>query len=124
MEHKELKISELLVNTENPRFDPVSNQSEAIELMLEKHGTEIKKLAEDIATYGLNPSKRLIVICHGSKYIPLEGNRRTVALLLLDNPKKTTKHIYRDYFQKLKNQNQKQIPQTISSVVFNDKAVA
>lgn len=121
MENKELNFSELLINVENPRFDPVSNQKEALDLMLKKHGEEIKKLALDIATHGLNPSKKLIVVEHKGKYIPQEGNRRTVALLLLNDPNKTENKEYRDYFKKIKLEFGNKIPQKISTVVFDNK---
>jgi len=59
MSHKKqlIKITDLLVNSENPRFDPVKNQKLALLVMIEKIKPKIKSLAEDIAKNGLNPGK-------------------------------------------------------------------
>ena len=61
IKHKQIPILEILVNRENPRFDPVQNQDKAIQLMLKEEESSIKKLAKNIATHGLNPTKRLAV---------------------------------------------------------------
>lgn len=88
-ETKLIKVSQLLINVENPRFEKVENLQEAIKLMIENQNDKLAKLAEDIIENGLNPSDLIIVIPSdnsGDKYIILEGNRRLTAVKLLANP--------------------------------------
>lgn len=84
-----IKITNLLVNTENFRFEPVVSQQEAIDKMVEEQGVKLVELAEDIMKNGLNPNDK-IQICKShhdeTKYNVLEGNRRIVSLKLLFNP--------------------------------------
>ena len=56
-----IKIENLLVNPKNFRFDPVANQKEAINIMINKMKLKVKKQAEDIAKHGLNPTESLSV---------------------------------------------------------------
>ena len=116
---KTIPISELLVNTDNPRFESVTNQNQAIELMADEQGSEIKELAQDVIEHGLNPSKNLIVIeSKNGKFLTLEGNRRLVSVTLLNNPNKTKDIELREYFQQLKNKYSDRIPDSISCMMF------
>lgn len=115
-----ISIDNLLVNSNNPRFEPVVNQKEAIELMLNEKNTEIRNLAEDIVQHGINPSKNLVVLkSKNNKFLTLEGNRRLVSVLLLNDPNKTKDPDLRVFFQKLKDENTQQIPKKISCIVFD-----
>ena len=117
-----IPISNLLVNPGNPRFEPVKNQQEAIELMLDKKGSEIKKLATDIIKNGLNPSKNLIVVkSKNNKFLTLEGNRRVICTMLLNNPNKTTNPDLREFFQNLRHDYSNKIPANISCIVFENE---
>jgi hypothetical protein len=90
MPHDEqLNLSDLLVNTENYRFEVTAGQKEAIDQMIADQKEKLYKLAAHIVENGLNPTDRVIVTPSGSqlgKYVVLEGNRRTVALKLLAQP--------------------------------------
>ena len=112
-------VSNLLINPGNPRFDPVKNQHESMALMLREKGAEIKKLAKDITTGGINPSKNLIVVhSRNKKYLTLEGNRRLVATVLLNSPEKTKDQDLREFFQAMRDTPRNNIPREISCVVF------
>ena len=117
---KLISISDLRINPNNPRFESVTNHNKALELMLEKKNSEIKKLAQDIIEHGMfNPSKNLMVIkSKNDKYTTLEGNRRVTAAILLHNPKKIKNQDLREFFQKLKDKFPNQIPNRIQCVVF------
>lgn len=83
-----IELSRLAVNTENPRFETLANQREAIDRMLSDQGQKIVNLARDIVENGLNPSELTIVSPLASEkgmFNVLEGNRRVTALKLLDN---------------------------------------
>ena len=60
MDKRTISVAKLLINTENPRFEAVQNQPEALALMLKEAGKAVLKLAEDIAKPCLNPSKSLM----------------------------------------------------------------
>ena len=84
-----IKLVDLLVNTENFRFDPVTGQKEAIDRMVESQQDKLYVLAEHIMKYGLNPNDKVQVVLSGhdtAKFIVLEGNRRVIAMKLLQNP--------------------------------------
>jgi ParB-like chromosome segregation protein Spo0J len=88
-QNREIPLSQLTINIENPRFEMVGTQREAIATMLESQGEKLFKLAEDIVNYGLNPADLVIVLAHqklDKQYNVLEGNRRVTALKLLSNP--------------------------------------
>lgn len=93
--HKSIAISSLLISTDNPRFEIVPNQREAISVMVKNQGSKLIKLAKDILEFGLNPTKYICVTPnpHGSgQYIVLEGNRRITALKILNNPAIVDEH--------------------------------
>ena len=82
-------ISDLNINIENPRFEMVGNQREAIKTMIEDQKEKLVKLAEDIINDGLNPGDPIFIIKHErqeNQYNVLEGNRRVTVLKLLENP--------------------------------------
>ncbi|MBK8548081.1 MAG: ParB N-terminal domain-containing protein [Saprospiraceae bacterium] len=84
-----MDIADLHINIENPRFEMVGNQREAIKTMIEDQGEKLAKLAEDITNEGLNPGDPIFVTKHEkqpNQYNVLEGNRRVTALKLLENP--------------------------------------
>jgi len=86
---QDIELSRLVVNTENPRFEILANQREAIDRMLSDQGQKIVNLARDIVENGVNPSELTIVSPLASEkgmFNVLEGNRRVTALKLLDNP--------------------------------------
>lgn len=114
-------MSELVVNSENPRFDPVRNQKEAINIMLEKEGRKIKRLTKDIVTNGINPLENFAVIIRGGKYVVLEGNRRVVALKLLDDPSEAKDQKLREFFASMKEKALVKLPDTISCTVFESE---
>lgn len=105
MEIKLIPLTSLLVNIENPRYEMVSSQQEAIRLMIEDQKDKLAKLAEDILNNGLNPSDLIMVTPYEknkSQFVVLEGNRRIVALKLLNNPSlilEKHKSLYRKFKQ-------------------------
>lgn len=81
---KTIHYTKLIVNPENYRFDPVENQEEAIDLMLEEKGTEIINLAKHILEHGLDEAKDFRVLeIESGNYLVLDGNRRTTAIKCL-----------------------------------------
>ncbi len=84
---KNIDVDKLMVNPENYRFDPVDNQSEAIQLMLEEKGEEIFNLTKHILWNGLDQAKDSRVIeIKKDLFLILDGNRRATAIKCMLNP--------------------------------------
>lgn len=84
-------IGKVFLDLENPRFEVVGSQREAIEILCDEE--LVLPLAQDIAEIGLNPLERFALVpTKGSKkgpqrsYFMAEGNRRLCAIMLLNDP--------------------------------------
>jgi len=87
--NESIKLSLLLLNIENPRFDLGENQRDVVQKMIEDQGDKLYRLAEHIVKHGLNPSELAIVTPserEDGRYEVLEGNRRVTALKILTTP--------------------------------------
>ena len=128
MEHqrKQIDISLLNINIENPRFEMVGNQREAIKTMIEDQGDKLIKLADDIVNKGLNPGDPIFVVEHEKnkdQYNVLEGNRRATALKLLENPDlipETNKSLL-IRFRKLSEQYSKSPIEKVNCILFDSE---
>lgn len=87
-ERRTIDVDDLVVDEENPRFEAVSTEDDALYSILadQKLGTgnKILNLARDIAAHGLNASELLVVSpIEGTRtYLVREGNRRVTAIKL------------------------------------------
>lgn len=89
MDTKNIKVTNLCLDLDNPRFVHQSSQLDAINKMVDSYKDQLFKLAVDILEHGLNPTDKPLVVRHPSddnKYIVLEGNRRITVLKILLNP--------------------------------------
>ena len=82
--------SSLLLDPENPRLSqPNEGQRETMRALVKAMPRKIVSLAKDIVTVGLNPADLPIVMPANDaqgRYVVLEGNRRIVALKVLESP--------------------------------------
>lgn len=85
-EYKQINVTELLLNPDNPRFDPVKHQTETICAMIDDQKEKLSTLAEHIIDNGLNPTDIILVRPHQGQWLVLEGNRRVTALKLVNEP--------------------------------------
>lgn len=85
-EYKQINVTELLLNPENPQFNPVKHQTEAISAMVEDQKEKLSTLAEHIIDNGLNPTDIILVRPFQKQWLVLEGNRRVTALKLVNEP--------------------------------------
>lgn len=87
-ERKAIDVDHLIVDEENPRFEAVGAESDALFSILEDQalaaGNKILNLARSIAENGLNASELLVVspIADTDTYRVREGNRRVTAIKL------------------------------------------
>jgi len=110
-----LNVLDIYLDTENPRHEPIYDQPKIIEHLLQ--GERVKNLARHIATHGINPLDSIGVIKdEEDNYVVVEGNRRTCALLLLNDPNKAPSNEI-EYFKKLTEEN-RSIPNSINCVLF------
>jgi uncharacterized protein (DUF1778 family) len=83
-----LKIANIRLNLNNPRYDPTASEQEAIATIVRKQGRKLVRLAADIVEKGMNPMKLLMVTpdAQAEVFKVIEGNRRLVALKVLSSP--------------------------------------
>ena len=121
---KPIHYSKLIVNPENYRFDPVENQGEAIDLMLEEKGSEIVNLAKHILEHGLDEAKDFRVLeINSGKYLVLDGNRRTTAIKCLHDLSLIKDEKTKKAFQNLL-KIKKSAPTNIQSFVYDEEKSA
>ncbi|NOU54540.1 hypothetical protein HN020_07205 [Brevibacillus borstelensis] len=85
--YKSLKVTELLVNPLNPRFNAREHQSETIHAMVQDQKEKLVSLARHIVENGLNPTDLILVKPNGNnQWVVREGNRRITSLKLLNEP--------------------------------------
>ena len=127
---KTIKLTDLYVNTENYRFEPLGSQKEAIDRMVQNQGTKLFNLAEHIIHHGLNPNDRIQVALSthdNTKYNVLEGNRRIVVLKLLNNPDLIDNKEHstlKKKFKKLHDNNKSKIIREVECTVYDNPAEA
>ncbi len=86
---KIVPIQNLLIDLQNPRYDPRINQREAILTIINEQGTKLLALAEDIVNGEVSNSSELPMVMpsgDNGTFIVMEGNRRLAALKLLLSP--------------------------------------
>jgi hypothetical protein len=126
----EIPVSLLVVNPENYRFEPVENQLEAIEMMVDDQSSKLYNIAVSIVEKGTNPNDWPMVITYAhdiSQYLVLEGNRRITALKILNNIDllDDQKHAsLKNKFKALISSVKKPVPTTIWCNVYEDSAEA
>lgn len=125
-QRKLIDIALLNINIENPRFEMVGNQRDAIKTMIGDQKEKLIKLADDIVNEGLNPGDPIFITKHEKQegeYNVLEGNRRVTALKLLENPELISeKHkSLLNRFKKLSEQYSKNTIEKIPCILFDSE---
>lgn len=120
---RKIRVSNLILNVENPRFEIVGNQRDALEIMITEIGSKILVLAEDIVKNGVNPSELVIAIQENkNNFRVLEGNRRVAALKLLSTPEmfKDKHKSFTNKMSKIAKNWNKSSQKELQCVVFSD----
>ncbi|MBI3163796.1 MAG: hypothetical protein HYZ24_03865 [Chloroflexi bacterium] len=128
---KPIPIQNLLIDLQNPRYDPRTNQREALATLAREQGSKLVSLAEDVINEGgLNPAELPMVMPSGdgSSFIVMEGNRRITALKLLLSPSLTSGlNLPDNLLKKLKSLHdsaKEKLPSEILCVVFESREEA
>lgn len=103
---EEVLVSNLLLDNENPRHDPIDNEAEIIAQLVRTE--RVVPLARSIAKEkGTSPFENIGVLPHPAvrgHFLVVEGNRRVCALKLLRDPAKAPTPTLRRTFADLKSQ--------------------
>lgn len=102
-DYKKIGISKLLVDVNNPRFEAVEKERDALEKMVSDQPDKLIALSKDILDSGLNPADPIQVtpsLTEKGKFVVLEGNRRVTALKLLRKPRIISSS-YKAFFKRL-----------------------
>ena len=87
VQRREIPVSELDLDCENPRHGAVADQKAALEQLIADQREKIGRIAEDFHENGLSPAQLFIVTnSPAGRYIVLDGNRRLAALRILEDP--------------------------------------
>lgn len=81
----DISVSELLLDTNNPRIRHGEDQNDCIARILRDKDSFLN-LLKDIAAEGLSPDHILVSKNAAGKWVVRDGNRRTTALKLLNRP--------------------------------------
>lgn len=121
METKLLHITQLLLDSENPRHDVIENQRDIIKQLLVTE--KIDNLAQDIAEHGaLSPLEAVGVMPlenRKNEYVVVEGNRRVCACMLLNDPNLSPTDTIRRKFETLRKNNN--VPSEVRCTVFKTR---
>lgn len=119
-EMKMVPVRRLMLDENNPRFRRPMAQDEAIAEFAKSPKT--RKLAKHIVLHGLNPFDPIAVMKDSAsrKFIVREGNRRTAALKLLDNPDLAPHPAEVKHYANLAASKDAVIPQNVQVVVIDD----
>lgn len=102
MKVQTIKITSLLLNIENPRFEKMESQRGSLDIMVSEQRDKLLNLAKDIVEAGINPGELTFVTPEkGGMFRVLEGNRRIAALKLLNNPE-LLKDKHKSFTKKIK----------------------
>lgn len=125
-EYKQLKITELLLNPTNPRFDPVKHQTEVIVAMIDDQMDKLVALSKHIVRFGLNPTDIILIEPKDSYWIVKEGNRRITALKLVNEPNLIPARYgkIKRAFQRLNEDVDTALVESIPCVVINDEKIS
>jgi len=122
-EYKEIRLSDITLNEENPRFEKAFSDVEAIQKMIQNQDAKLVKLAEHIIDYGFNPLDipALIKNKKTKNFLMREGNRRIISLLLVRNPNLIfSNESLKNKFLLLKSQKGHLLPQKIFCAIFKN----
>lgn len=118
---KSVAVRNIYLDPQNPRHEPIANESEILAYLLKTE--DIRALARSIAQLGaLSPLELLALVPHPkakNKYIAAEGNRRICALKLLLDPDKAPNEREKRYFRNLQAQMSHPI-KVVEATIFSD----
>ena len=122
-----LKLSNLYLDLQNPRYEEQRSQNEALNTIAGEQKEKLLVLLRDIIANGLNPSDIPIVMPDKERvngFIVLEGNRRIAALKLFKKPDILTNSSLKQKYSKLNEKHKGSIVNSIECLVVESREEA
>lgn len=122
-----LKLSNLYLDLQNPRYEEQRSQNEALNTIAIEQKEKLLVLLKDIIANGLNPSDIPIVMPDKERingYVVLEGNRRIAALKLFKKPNILTNSSLKQKYIKLNEKYKGNIVKNIECLVVDTREEA
>lgn len=116
MKEKEIRVTDILLDTGNYRTGKQDDQREAIKALIEEQKHKLVNLAKDIIENGLSPLETVMVYAvpgEKNRYIVVEGNRRIAAIKLVTQPDLAADTTWHNAFKRLHKLLPGQVPKKI-----------
>jgi hypothetical protein len=117
MREKEIRVTDILLDTGNYRTGKHDDQRKAIKALIEEQKGKLVVLARDIIENGLSPLETVMVYAvpgEKNRYVVIEGNRRIAAMKLALLPDLAAETTWHKAFQKVHKLAPGQIPKKIT----------
>jgi hypothetical protein len=127
MKEKEIRVTDILLDTGNYRTGKQNDQREAIKALIEEQKHKLINLAKDIIENGLSPLESVMVYAvpgEKNRYIVVEGNRRIAAIKLATQPDLAADTTWHNAFKRVHKLLPGQIPKKIVCKVAASKEEA
>lgn len=122
-DYQHISVNDLHLDTKNPRTDSGERQSED-DVVRELLDENVMELAEDIVQNGYAPTSVLMAANENGKIVVIEGNRRLMALKLINSPNILEGIVDSKVFEKAKSLHNGQDFQTAVAVVYPNRTLA
>lgn len=120
MNYDEMELSSLLVNQANDRHGELLSEDKAIEWLLTHRATHMRNLTKDIVKTG-GIYEPPLVRKENNKFVVYDGNRRTTALKLLNEPQKAPSADWAKFFSNQRAEWNGTFPRTVVCQVEQDR---
>jgi hypothetical protein len=127
MKEKEIRVTDILLDTGNYRTGKQDDQRDAIRALIEEQKNKLVRLAQDIIENGLSPLETVMVCAvpgEKNRYIVVEGNRRVAAIKLTTQPDLAADTTWHNAFKRLHKLLPGQVPKKITCKIADSKEEA
>ena len=124
MKEKEIRVTDLQLDTGNYRTGKQDDQREAIRALIEEQKNKLIRLAQDIIENGLSPLETILVTPvpdQKNRYTVVEGNRRVAAIKLVSQPDLAADTTWHNAFKRLHKLLPGQVPKKVGCIIAPSK---
>jgi hypothetical protein len=127
MREKDIRVTDILLDTGNYRTGKQDDQRDAIRALIEEQKYKLVHLAQDIIENGLSPLETIMVTAvpdAKNLYVVVEGNRRVAAIKLVTQPDLAADTTWHNAFKRLHRLLPGQVPKKVRCRVSPSKEEA
>jgi hypothetical protein len=127
MKTKEIRVTDLQLDTTNYRTGKQNDQRDAIRALIEEQKNKLVNIARDIMEYGLSPLETILVVPvpdEKSRFTVVEGNRRVAAMKLVNQPDLAADTTWHNAFKRLHKSAPGQVPKKVRCAIAKSKEEA